>query len=120
MGVALLEFESGVCATIMHARFPGRRGPVRGGGHGRGGAAAPDGAEPVAQPRRNWEEQPIPPPAASAGSPSPAFLLEMRAFAKAVLEGAEPPVTGEYGREIVRALVACEELSASGREVRLD
>ena len=38
---------------------------------------------------------------------------------KAILAEAEPPVPGEYGREIVRVLIACEESSASGREVLL-
>ena len=43
--------------------------------------------------------------AAGTAGTSPAFLLEMRAFAASCRDGTEPPVTGEYGREIVRALV---------------
>ena len=64
-------------------------------------------------------EVPVPAPQLAPEGASPAFLLEMRAFASAIRDGAVPAVSGEYGREIVRALVACEESSASGREVRL-
>jgi predicted dehydrogenase len=43
----------------------------------------------------------------------------MHAFAESIRAGTEPPVTGRYGREIVRVLEACEESSRLGREVRL-
>jgi predicted dehydrogenase len=71
-----------------------------------------------------WEEiaapEPDVPERADGRPSSPAFLLELREFARAIAEDREPSVSGAYGREIVRVLLACEESSATGREVRLD
>jgi len=129
MGVALLEFANGVHATIMHAgyrdgvnrfeaEFTGTEGQLRLSGDRGGGSGflrSRDG---------KWEEVPVPP----ADLPlrpgvevrNPVFAAEVREFALSVLEDREPAVTGEYGREIVAALTACEDSSRTGREVRLD
>jgi predicted dehydrogenase len=124
LGVAFLEFRNGVCATVMHtgyragverfeAELSGTEGQLR--LSGRQLWRARDG---------QWEEIPSAVPRVETRFPvnpqAIAFLLEVREFAQAVAEGRPPAVSGEYGREIVRVLSACETSSAAGREVRLD
>src|SRR5262249_1717026 len=71
-----------------------------------------------------WEEVTPPAPAIACrpgcDPPSAAFGLEVTDFARAILDGRERAGTGGYGAEVVGVLVAAEESSASGREVRLD
>lgn len=48
-----------------------------------------------------------------------AFHLEWQAFLDSVIHDTLPPISGEYGRHIVAALVAAEHSTATGCEVRL-
>jgi phthalate 4,5-cis-dihydrodiol dehydrogenase len=127
MGVAFLDFENGVSATIQHvgyrdgvnrfeAEITGTEGQLKVvGDHGgkeiwrsRGGAWEPVDAPEV--------ELPLKP---DAPTPSPIFGAQMRDFALAIQEGRPPAITAEYGRHIVAVLTACEESSRTGHEVRL-
>lgn len=49
-----------------------------------------------------------------------AFHLEWQEFLRCLLDDTPPPITGAYGRHIVAALVAAEQSTMTGREVRLD
>jgi predicted dehydrogenase len=44
---------------------------------------------------------------------------EIAAFAACVEHGTEPPISNRYARAIVEAMLAVEESSRTGREVRL-
>jgi predicted dehydrogenase len=48
-----------------------------------------------------------------------AFDRQLEEFIAAIDQGTRPPVTAEYGRELVRVLVACQESARTGREVVL-
>ncbi len=124
MGVAFLQFASGLCATITHAGYrdgvqrfeaelTGTEGQLRVGG--RQLWRSVEGA---------WTEVAVPAPEIAvkpgAEAPSAAFGLEIQDFAAAIRDRRLPGVTGEYAREVVRVLNACEESSRTGREVRLD
>lgn len=129
MGTAMLQFKSGLHATIMHvgyregvnrfeAEFTGTEGQLklngdRGGGDcywiGRGG---------------KWDEVAVPEPElplkpGAQSKPSSYMGGEMHDFARAIIEVRAPAVTDEYGRMIVRVMEACEESSRGGHEVRL-
>jgi predicted dehydrogenase len=125
MGLAFLQFADGVHATIAHvgyrdgcgvdrfeAEFTGAEGQIK--FDTRHLWQARDG---------RYEPVEITAPSISdveASVQVSAFLLQMSAFADCVLHDTEPPITGAYGREIVRVLDACEESARTGREVRLD
>jgi predicted dehydrogenase len=128
-GIAFLEFTGGACATIMHAGYrcgvnrfeaeiTGTEGQLKFSGDRGGGTSLWRSAE------GRWEEIQVPlpdvPTKPGASLPSPFFGAQMREFALSVREGRPPAVTGEYGRDVVRVLEACEESSRTGREVRLD
>lgn len=128
-GVAFLQFASGACATIMHVGFregvnrfeaeiTGTEGQLRVSGD-RGG-----GSHIWLSRGGRWEEREVPalevPLKPGAALKSLGFAAQMREFALSVQEERPPAVTGEYGREVVRVLEACEESSRTGREVRLD
>lgn len=49
-----------------------------------------------------------------------AFHLEWRAFLGCLIDDTPPPIPGQYGRHIVDVLVAAEQSTLTGREVRLD
>jgi phthalate 4,5-cis-dihydrodiol dehydrogenase len=123
MGIAFLEFESGVCATIMHAGY--RDGVMRFEAEvtGSEGQLRFTGRQLWRSCSGEWQEVPVTAPetACRPGTepPAPAFGLELLDFVQSILEGRAPGVTGEYAREIVRVLTACEESSETGREVRL-
>lgn len=123
-GIAFLEFESGFCATIAHAGY--REGVQRFEAEitGAEGQLRFTGRSLWRSRAGEWEEVPVPepelPPGAATSPAFPAFYQEMQDFARACLEGAAPGVPGEYAREVVRVMVACEASSAAGREVRLD
>ncbi len=128
MGVAYLDFANGVPATIMHAGFregvnrfeaeiTGTEGQLRFSGDNGGGKTLWISRE------RRWDEITVEPPVLPAKpgteAPAPGIGTEVHEFALSILEGREPAVTAEYGRQIVRVLEACEESSRTGREVRL-
>jgi predicted dehydrogenase len=128
-GIALLQFQNGVHATVHHCgyrtgkgveRFEGEitgtQGQVRFTVHKLWGCH--DG---------KYEEVPVTAslPALKPGWPADkipgaTFANQLAAFAAAIRTGHEPAVSARYGREIVRVLEACEESARLGREVRLD
>jgi phthalate 4,5-cis-dihydrodiol dehydrogenase len=126
-GVAILQFENGVHANIQHCGF------IQGVDQFQGEITGTEG-QLRCTPGQLWrsrdgkyEEVPVEPrmpPLKPNAAPNPrfgaAFANQMHAFADAIRTGSEPPVSGRYGREIVRVLEACEESSRLGREVRLD
>lgn len=129
MGAAFLQFASGVCAQITHvgyrdgvnrfeAEVTGTEGQLKISGDRGGGRTL------WRSRNGQWEEITAPLPELSlkpeAVLPSPTFGVQLREFARAVLEERPPLVTAEYGRQVVRVLEACEESSRTGREVRLD
>jgi phthalate 4,5-cis-dihydrodiol dehydrogenase len=137
-GLAFLQFRNGVCATLAHAGYRDHCGVDRFEGEitategqirfttSRLWRSRDDRYEEVdvliEMPRLRSEAAPGEVAAAAkavSGAP-PTFALQMAAFADCILNDTEPPITGEYGREIVRVLNACEESGRTGREVRLD
>jgi len=129
-GVAFLEFASGACATIMHVGFrdgvnrfeaeiTGTEAQLKFSGDQGGGS------ELWLSKERKWEAISVSPldlptkPGVSLPA-SVFFAAEVREFALSILEGRPPSITGDYGRQVVRVLDACEESSRTGREVRLD
>ena len=128
-GIAFLQFESGVCATIAHCGYregvnrfeceiTGTEGQLRCSGDRGGGNL-------LWQARSGqWEEVPVPTPEIPTkpgqSLVSVVFPAQMREFALAIQEGRPPSITADYGRHIVRALEACVESSRTGQEVRLD
>ncbi|MCC2672686.1 MAG: gfo/Idh/MocA family oxidoreductase [Armatimonadetes bacterium] len=127
MGVAYLDFECGISATIQHlgyrdgvgrfeAEISGTEGQLKLNGDGnardvwrsRGGA---------------WEALPVTDPELAtkpgADAPSPVFGAQMLEFASSLQEGRPPCISMDYARHIVQILTACEESSRTGREVRL-
>jgi predicted dehydrogenase len=128
MGIAYLDFEGGLGATIAHcgyregvnqfqAEITGTEGQIKISGDRMGGT------EFWISRNGKWASQAVPAPATETRNGtqevSP-FTLEVREFARSLIEGRPPSVTAEYGREVVRAMTACEESSRTGREVRLD
>jgi phthalate 4,5-cis-dihydrodiol dehydrogenase len=126
-GVALLEFASGSHATIQHCgynngvdRFEGEISGTQAqlrltGGQlwlSRGGKyeEVPVQTRPVPL-KPDWPEN---------KGPGPILGNQLAAFVEAIHSGKEPAVSGRYGREVVRILVACEESGRTRREVRLD
>jgi predicted dehydrogenase len=125
MGIAFLEFASGVCATLMHAgyrdgvnRFEAeitgtedqlRIDGDRGGGRSLWRSRKGEGEEIVVL----AEEPPI-----EIGMSRPVFEAQMQEFARSILEVRPPAITAEYGRRVVRVLEACVESSRTEREVR--
>jgi predicted dehydrogenase len=124
-GVALLQYANGVYATLVHAGYRDHRGVER----FEAEITATDGQLKFDGGRlwRTQEDQYVPvevtaqsPPLRPDASCSPTFAVQTAAFADAILNDTEPPVPGEYGRQVVRVLEACEESGRTGREVRLD
>jgi predicted dehydrogenase len=124
MGVAFLDFANGVPATIAHAGY--REGVMQFQAEvtGREGQLRITGRDLWISRAGEWSPVPVPPTGIEQPAEGPPagipFVLELREFAAAIREGRPPAVTGEYGREVVRVLEACETSSAAGREVRLD
>jgi phthalate 4,5-cis-dihydrodiol dehydrogenase len=129
MGLAFLEFEDGFCATLQHAgyrdgvnrfeaEFTGTEGQLRFSGDRGGGTTL------WRSRAGQWEEVEVPPqeltlkPGASLRGT--VFAAEMQDFALAIAAGRPAPIPGEYGREVVRVMAACEESSRTGREVMLE
>jgi phthalate 4,5-cis-dihydrodiol dehydrogenase len=137
-GMAILQFRNGVYATLAHAGYRDHCGVDR----FEGEITATEGQlrfstsrlwrsqddryveveVPVEMPSLRSEAAPgeVAAAATALSVAPPTFALQMAAFADAILNDSEPPITGEYGREIVRVLNACEESGRTGREVRLD
>lgn len=128
MGVALLEMEDGLCVTLQHvgyrdgvnrfeAEITGSEGQIRLSGDRGGGACYWRSRQ------GRWEEVPVAPPELplepGRGQANPVFAAQLLEFVAAIREGREPETSGEYGREVVRVLQACEESSRIGAEVRL-
>jgi predicted dehydrogenase len=128
MGSAFLEFASGITATVAHAGYrdgvnrfhaeiTGTEGQLKiDGDHG-------GGTQFWRSVAGEWQPVPVSAPAlefrSGADAPNPVFAAQMRDFALAARSGGEAPVSGEYGRYIVRVLEGCDESSRTGREVRL-
>jgi predicted dehydrogenase len=126
-GVAFLEFENGFHSTLHHcgyvngveqftAEITGTEGQlrftIRQLWRSRNGAYE----EVPVEARR----PPLKPDVEFNPRHGAAFACQMAAFVEAARTGAEPPITGHWGREVVRVLEACEESSRLGREVRLE
>lgn len=124
-GVALLQFANGVYATLVHAGYRDRcgverfeaeitatEGQIRFDGRGLW-RSRDDQYLPVEVPTNS-------PPLRPDMACSPTFAAQTAAFADAILNDAVPPIPGEYGRQVVRVMNACEESGRTGREVRLD
>jgi predicted dehydrogenase len=116
-GLALLQFRSGAYATIVHAGYRDHCGVERFEAEitATQGQIRFDG-------RRLWRAQEDQYVEVEVANPTslPPFAVQMAAFADAIQNDVEPPVPGEYGRQVVRVLTACEESGRTGREVRLD
>lgn len=128
-GIALLQFENGVHATIQHCGYQLGQAVERFEGEITGTAGqlrfttqklhrCHDG---------KYEEVPVTtslpllkPDWPADRRPGATFTNQLAAFAAAIRTGQEPAVSARYGREIVRVLEACEESARQGREVRLD
>jgi phthalate 4,5-cis-dihydrodiol dehydrogenase len=124
-GLALLQFQNGVYATIAHAGYRNDCGVDR----FEAEITATEGQLRLDTRRLwracggQWEQQEVPVPTVEGREgrlPASSFVLQMAAFADCVLDDTAPPVTGTYGREIVRVLDACEESARTGREIRFD
>jgi predicted dehydrogenase len=122
-GIAFLDFEDGLSATIQHAgykegvnrfeaEFTGTEAQLRLGGKDLWLGRA-----------EQWTEVEIPQPALQTREglpdPSPIFGAQMQEFARSIIEGRQPSITADYGREVVRVMCACEESSRTSTEVRL-
>ena len=124
VGVAFLEFSRGVCATITHAGY--HDGVVRFEAEITGTEAQMkiDGKRFWIGRGNQWEEQPVPlpepPTRPGREMPGAPFALQMAEFVAAIREGRPPAIPGEWGREVVRVLDACEESSRRGEAIRLD
>jgi phthalate 4,5-cis-dihydrodiol dehydrogenase len=123
-GLALLQFASGACAAIAHAGYRDHCGVERFEAEitATGGQLKLDGGHLW----RTREGQYVPvevvpqtPPLRPDASCSPMFALQLAGFADAILSDTPPPIPGEYGRQVVRVLNACEESGRTGREVRI-
>lgn len=127
MGIAYLDFACGVSATIQHlgyrdgvnrfdAEISGTEAQLKVGGDG-------NRAELWRSRSGTWEEVPVAPTQLptrpGAPEPSPIFGAQLRDFALGLVEQRAPSISAEYGRHIVQVLTACEESSATGREVVL-
>jgi predicted dehydrogenase len=126
-GIGLLQFRSGVYASLVHvgyrdgvnrfqAEITGTAGQIRVDGDNGGGRCiwqSRDGG---------WEEVAVMPrePTIETGMSHEVFEAQMREFAAAIREARPPAITGEYGRQIVRVLNACIESGRAGHEIRLD
>jgi len=128
MGIAFLQFRSGVCATIAHAGFregvvrfeaeiTGTEAQLKISGDRSGGTCFWRSRE------RTWEEVCAPALDLTLRPGMelelPVFAAEIREFALSVREQRPPAVTAEYGRHVVQVLEACLESSRTGREVVL-
>lgn len=113
--IGILEFSNGMMATMQHAAYlhgaehyeaevVGTRGMIKVAPYApsTGIWLGKDGAYEQLEPDK-----------------SEGMAGELSDLAKAILADADPPIPGEYGREIVQAMVALEESTRTGREVRL-
>jgi phthalate 4,5-cis-dihydrodiol dehydrogenase len=126
-GVALLQFANGVHATIQHCgyiqgvdRFEGEitgtRGQLKFSIRHLWRSVDGQYVEVPVEARRPRTKPDWPP----EQRVDPVMGNQFAAFVHAIRTGDEPPVSGHYGREIVRVLEACEESARTGCEVRLD
>lgn len=108
--IAFLELEGGRYATLHHCGYRkgvesfeaiciGTEGMLK---LGKGVWISEGG---------KWAEVPF--------TPCDPFKLELAEFIHSIEAGSDPPVPPEYGRHIVEVLLACEESTSTGREVRL-
>jgi len=148
--LAFFEFENGVCATLAHSgcKRPepppaeqylttetvgteGTAGLVSYEGHG---WINTDGEDVPVRPARDQdrvrevaaflnreagkpEDAPI---AQSALEQTSGILDEVAAFVASVEADEDPPVSVQHARDVVEAILAVEESSRTGREVRMD
>lgn len=124
-GVALLQYGNGTHATLVHAGYRDGCGAER---H-EAEITATEGQIKF-DGKSLWrirdgqyvpvEVTAMPPPLRPDAPCSPMFALQAAGFADAIRNDTAAPIPGEYGRQVVRVLEACEESGRTGREVRLD
>ena len=113
--IGVLEFESGMLATVQHAAY------LHGAEHYEAEVIGTSGMIKVAPYAPNtgvWlgkdgSYQQFEPDQATG------MTGELSDLAKAVNEGTDPPIDGAYGREVVQIMCAMEESTRSRHEVRL-
>lgn len=116
--VALLQFANGVHCTITHTGY--RQGVEQ----FKGEVVTTEGMikfAPFPPDRGLWISQagryePLPCEQPEGKDP---FTLELEGFVDCIERGGEAPVSGQWARDIVEVLLACEESSRTGREVRI-
>jgi predicted dehydrogenase len=115
--IGLLEFEGGLQATIQHAAY------LNGVEHYQHDVVGSRAMLKVASypPQQGcWVSRkgawvPLEPPKGQRLG----MAGELADLVQAIVDDREPPITGEYGREIVAAMSALEQSTSTGREVRL-
>jgi predicted dehydrogenase len=111
--MALFQFTDGTYATAVHS---GYKHPTGAEWHV-GEITATEGMLKAAGNQlwvsKEGKYEPVAVPAESA------LVREVAAFAECVRTGAEPPVSNAHSRAVVEALLAVEESSRTGREVRI-
>ncbi len=112
--IGTLEFDGGMLGTIQHAAYLhgaehyeaeviGTRGMIK---------VAPYAPRPGLWVGKDGTYEPREPDS------SDGMQGELSDLARAVRDKTDPPIGGEYGREVVRAMVAMEESTRTGKEVR--
>ena len=147
--VAFIEFTSGVCATLAHSgskrpeppppeqwfttEVTGTEGSARVISYeGKAWVNTQGEDKPVTQQRNAEQEQAVraflnaeagrtadAPMAQSAIEQTSGIVDEVAAFAEAVALGYEPPVSNRHALAVMATILAVEESSRTGREVRL-
>ena len=115
---AIIEFENGVYATIAHSGFK-----PTGAGHGEELSTELVGTEAVVKMLSYQNKgfrmvggayEPVEVPERSG------IVEEVGAFVDAIQNDAPSPISNDHARIVMEALLAVEESSRTGREVRLD
>ena len=123
MGIAFLQFDNGVGATIQHAGFKEGVSRFEGEIIGTAGHLRFTGRKIWRAEAGEWAPAEIPLPTVPVREgeelPSVTFGLQISDFAAAISEGRPPEVAADYGRYVVQVLTGCEESSRTGREVLL-
>jgi predicted dehydrogenase len=116
--IAMLQFANGVHCTIMHAGYEQGVEQFKGEVLATGGMIkfAPFPPDRGLWISRNGAYEPL--PCEQPGGKDP-FTLELEAFVDCIERGTESPVSGQWSRDIVEVLLACEESSRTGAEVRI-
>lgn len=111
VAMAMLHFENGVYATLIHVWWQ------YGATHSKTDFVCTEGMiglgdEVLVGKSGSYEPRKV-------DDSYNAFDRQLEGFIAAVDQGTRPLVTAEYGRELVRVLVACQESARTGREIVL-